>query len=162
MTTAAAVRTAEREEARTFLRTAEASVLEARGFSAAVSKELENKVGELHEAKAELKAARKAVARAKMEAEGRVREAAEVPLGCFEPGAAAVVDSFVVGNSGGLTLPAGATIALYDCAGCDALLEARPIHLANPASRRAHVADEPRPGAAEATANAAWRQIIPT
>ena len=74
MTTAAAVRTAEREEARTFLRTAEASVLEARGFSAAVSKELENKVGELHEAKAELKAARKAVARAKMEAEGRVKQ----------------------------------------------------------------------------------------
>ena len=74
VTTAAAVRTAEREEARTFLRTAEASVLEARGFSAAVSKELENKVGELHEAKAELKAARKAVARAKMEAEGRVKQ----------------------------------------------------------------------------------------
>ena len=49
----------------------------------------------------------------------RVREAAEAPLGCFEPGAAAVVDSFVVGNSGGLTLPAGATIKLYDCDGCE-------------------------------------------
>ena len=72
--TAAAVRTAEREEARSFLRTAEASVLEARGFSAAVSKELETKVGDLHEARAELKAAKKAMARAKLEAEGRIAQ----------------------------------------------------------------------------------------
>ena len=59
MATASAVRTAEREEARSFLRSAEASVLEARGFSAAVSRELESKVGELHAVKGELKAAKK-------------------------------------------------------------------------------------------------------
>ena len=47
-------------------------MLEARGFSAAVSQELEHKVGELQEAKAELKAAKKALQRSKAEADGRV------------------------------------------------------------------------------------------
>ena len=66
-------RTAERDEARTFLRHCgggERAGL--RGRRAAVSKELENKVGELHGARSSRRH-EKAVARAKMEAEGRVK-----------------------------------------------------------------------------------------
>ena len=48
----------------------------------------------------------------------KVREATAIAVGAFEPGANILVDEIVVGNAGGLSLPGGASLKLFDCENC--------------------------------------------